>query len=106
MGWRYVPLWALLPALKNRETAIRYMANAERELGRPLTDGERTYLEDVIEQGNRVKEWLRRLGYYDPGARGELLRRYRITADTEEEAKQLLAQIEKGEFPDPHTQGK
>jgi len=95
MGWKYVPLWALLPALKNRDTAKRYMANAEKELGRPLNDRERAYLEDVIRQGDYVEEWLRRLGYYDSGVRGELLRRYRISADTEEEAKQLLVQLKK-----------
>jgi hypothetical protein len=95
MGWKYVPLWALLPALKNRDTAKRYIANAEKELGRPLNEKERAYLEDVIRQGDYVEEWLRRLGYYDSGARGELLRRYRISADTEEEAKELLAELEK-----------
>jgi len=65
MGWKYVPLWALLPALKNRDNRKRYIANAEKELGRPLNDRERAYLEDVIRQGDYVEEWLRRLGYHD-----------------------------------------
>jgi hypothetical protein len=87
---KYVPLWALLPALKSREAAERYLANAEEFLGRPLNTGEKAYLEDVIEQGNRVEARLRELGYYDPGPRGQLLRERGILVETDEEAIEIL----------------
>jgi len=86
----YVPLWALLPALKNREIAKRYLKNAEKILGRALTERERAYLIDVIEQGNRVEEWLRRLGYFEDSPRGWLLRRYGVSVDTNKKAKEML----------------
>lgn len=89
----YVSLWAVLPALSNRDTAKRYLANAEKILGRPLTSREREYLEDVIRQGDRVEKWLREIGYYDPTPRGELLRRKGILAKDDEEAKRILAEL-------------
>jgi hypothetical protein len=90
----YISLWALLPALSSRECAKRYMAHAERD--RPLTDRERAYLEDVIEQGDRVERWLRELGYFDPTPRGELLRRKGIIAKDDDQARRILAEL-KGE---------
>jgi hypothetical protein len=94
MGWQYVPLWALLPALANRETAKRYLKEGHKWLGRELTPQERAYLEDVIRQGNHVEQRLREWGFYDPGARGKLLRYHGISADTEEEARRILAELE------------
>jgi hypothetical protein len=91
---KYVPLWALIPALKNREAAMRYMANAEGILGRPLNEGERAYLEDVVRQGERVERLLRELGYFDSGPRGELLRNYGISVESDEEAMEMLRKIE------------
>ncbi|RLE47950.1 MAG: hypothetical protein DRJ31_08105 [Candidatus Methanomethylicota archaeon] len=92
----HVPIWALLPALKNREIAKRYLKNAEKILGRALTERERAYLIDVIEQGNRVEEWLRQLGYFDDSPRGQLLRRYGISVDTNREAEETLKSMEEG----------
>jgi len=89
----YVSLWALVPALKNRDTAKRYLANAEKILGRPLEAGERAYLEDVIAQGDRVEASLRELGYYDKGARGRLLREHGISVPSEEAAKEILEKL-------------
>jgi hypothetical protein len=89
----YISLWAL-PALSNREGAKRYITHAEKILGRPLTDQERAYLENVIEQGNRVERWLRELGYFDSTPRGELLRRKGIVAKDDDEARRILAELE------------
>jgi hypothetical protein len=91
---KYVPLWALLPAIRNREAALRYMANAERILGRPLNEVERAYLEDVVRQGEYVERLLRELGYFDSGPRGELLRNYGISVESDEEAMEMLRKIE------------
>ncbi len=59
----YVLLWALLPALKNREIAKGYLEKAEKILGRALTEREQAYLLDVIEQEKSIEEFLRRLGF-------------------------------------------
>jgi len=83
-----------LPALTNREAAKRYLANAEKILGRPLTPREEAYLRDVIEQGDRVEAWLREIGYYDPGPRGKLLRLTGYIAESDEEALEMLKRIE------------
>ena len=93
----FVSLWALVPALKNRDTAKRYLANAEKILGRPLEAGERAYLEDVIAQGDRVEASLRELGYYDKGARGRLLRGHGISVPSEEAAEEILKSLEEEE---------
>ena len=90
----HVPLWAVLPALTNREVAKRYLANAEKILGRPLTAKEEAYLRDVIEQGDRVEEWLRKLGYYDPGPRGRLFRLTGDIAESDEEALKILRELD------------
>jgi len=55
-----VPLRVFALSLKNRETAKHYIADAEKMLGRPLSEEEREYLEDVVRQGDRVEELLRR----------------------------------------------
>jgi hypothetical protein len=91
---KYVPLWALIPALKNREAAMRYMANAEKILGRPLNEHERAYLEHVIREGERVEGLLRGLGYFDSGPRGELLRTRGISVDSDVEAEEVLRRLE------------
>jgi hypothetical protein len=91
---KYIPLWLLLPAIKNREAALRYMANAERILGRPLNECERAYLEDVVRQGEYVERLLRELGYFDGGPRGELLRNYGISVESDEEAEEVLRRLE------------
>jgi len=88
----HVPLWAVLPALKNREIAKNYLENGHKWLGRPLTKGEITYLKDVIEQGDRVEKRLRELGYYDPGPRG---RAFRLTGDIPESGEEALEILKK-----------
>lgn len=90
MEYKYVPLWALLPALSNRETAKRYLKEGEKSLGRPLTKKEIAYLEDVIRQGDRVEEFLRKLGYFEEGPRGILLRKKGIITSSDKEAEELL----------------
>jgi hypothetical protein len=90
---KHVPLWMLLPALKNREVAKRYLANADRILGRSLDEREKAYLEDVIRQGDSVEQYLRELGYFSPGPRGELLRRYGITVKSDSEATEILGEL-------------
>jgi len=94
-GIKYVPLWALLPALKNREVAKGYLRDGHKWLGRPLNEREKAYLRDVIEQGNRVEERLRQLGYFDKGPRGKLLRRYGVSVETDEEAEEMLKSLER-----------
>jgi hypothetical protein len=70
------------------------MANAERILGRPLNKSERAYLEDVVRQGEYVERLLRELGYFDSGPRGELLRNYGISVESDEEAEEVLRRLE------------
>lgn len=53
--YEYVPLWALLPALKNRGAAERYLREGHRWLGRPLNEWEVAYFQDVME--SRVSAW-------------------------------------------------
>ena len=89
----HVPLWALLPALKNREAAERYLRDGHKWLGRQLNEREKAYLQDVIEQGNRVEKLLRELGYFDPGPRGQLLRLTGDIAESDEEALEILRKI-------------
>lgn len=84
---RYVPLWALIPALKNREIAKRYLDNAEKILGRPLNSREMAYLHDVVEQGNNVEAFLKGLGYFEDTARGRLLRTHGISVESDSEAE-------------------
>jgi len=96
-------LWALLPALKNREAAKRYLKNGHKWLGRPLNEREIAYLKDVIEQGDRVERKLREYGYYDPGPRGRLFRLTGDVAESDEEAMEILKKLEEqssdGETP-------
>jgi len=40
----FVSLWALVPALKNRDAAKRYLENAEKILGRSLEAGGKSLL--------------------------------------------------------------
>jgi hypothetical protein len=91
---RYVPLWALIPALKSREIAKRYLANAEKILGRPLNSREKAYLHDVVEQGNRVEAFLKGLGYFEDSARGMLLRMCGISVESDEDAMEMLRELE------------
>jgi len=91
----HVPLWAVLPALKNREIAKNYLENGHKWLGRPLNEREKAYLKDVIEQGDRVEKWLRELGYFDPGPRGKLFRLTGDIAESDEEARRMLKRLEK-----------
>jgi len=90
----HVPLWALLPALKNREIAKRYLRDGHKWLGRPLNEKEKAYLKDVIEQGDRVERKLREYGYYDPGPRGRLFRLTGDVAESDEEAIEILKRID------------
>jgi len=90
----HVPLWALLPALKNREIARGYLRDGHKWLGRPLTEREKAYLRDVIRQGDRVEEFLRKCGYYDPGPRGKLFRLTGDIAESDEEAEEMLKSLE------------
>lgn len=89
----HVPLWALLPALKNREIAKGYLRDGYKWLGRPLNEREKAYLRDVIEQGNHIEKQLRKLGYFDPGPRGQLLRLTGDIAESDEEALEILRKI-------------
>ena len=91
---KHVPLWALIPALKNREIAKKYLRDGHKWLGRPLTEREVAYLKDVIEQGDRVEKWLRECGYYDPGPRGRLFRLTGDVAESDEEALEMLKKLE------------
>jgi len=95
--YKYVPLWALLPALKSRDAAKGYLANAEKFLGRPLTEKEKAYLEDAVRQGDRVEAWLKQLGYFEEGPRGQLLRKYGIWVETDREAEEILKEKEEDE---------
>jgi hypothetical protein len=70
------------------------MANAEGILGRPLNESERAYLEDVVRQGEYAERLLRELGYFDSGPRGELLRNYGISVESDEEAMEMLRELE------------
>ncbi|HIE24263.1 MAG TPA: hypothetical protein EYP68_08570 [Candidatus Korarchaeota archaeon] len=90
MGRKYVPLWALLPALKNREVAKRILSRRK-----DLTEEQIKYLRDTIEQGDRVERRLRELGYFDEGPRGKLLRLKGIAVDTDEEAEEILKSMER-----------
>jgi len=90
----YVPLWALLPAIKSGEAAEGYLRDGHKWLGRPLNEKEKAYLLDAIEQGKRVKEWLRKLGYFDDTPRGKLLRRHGISVETDSDAEKLLKELE------------
>jgi hypothetical protein len=89
-----VPLWALIPALKSREIAKRYLANAEKILGRPLNSRERAYLHDVVEQGNNVEAFLKGLGYFEDTNRGRLLRTHGISVESDKEAMEILERLE------------
>jgi hypothetical protein len=89
-----IPLWALIPALKSREIAKRYLANAEKILGRPLNSRERAYLLNVVEQGNNVEAFLKGLGYFEDTARGRLLRTRGISVESDKEAMEMLRELE------------
>jgi hypothetical protein len=89
----YISLWAL-PALSNREGAKRYITHAEKILGRPLTDQERAYLEDLIEQGNRGGAMAEGTGVLRFHLGGKLLRRKGIVAKDDDEARRILAELE------------
>ncbi len=89
----HIPLWALLPALKNREIARGYLRDGHKWLGRPLNEKEIAYLRDVIEQGDRAEEWLREIGYFDPGPRGKLLRLTGDIAESDGEATEILKKM-------------
>jgi hypothetical protein len=91
---RYLPLWALIPALKNREIAKRYLANAEKILGRPLNSREMAYLLNVVEQGNNVEAFLKGLGYFEDTARGRLLRTRGISVESDKDAMEILERLE------------
>jgi len=90
----HVPLWAVLPALKNREIAKGYLRDGHKWLGRPLNEREKAYLRDVIEQGDRVEKWLKELGYFDTGPRGRLFRLTGDIAESDEEARRMLKRLE------------
>ncbi|MCD6444941.1 hypothetical protein J7L70_08100 [Candidatus Bathyarchaeota archaeon] len=90
----HVPLWAVLPALKNREIAKGYLRDGHKWLGRPLNEREKAYLRDVIEQGDRVEKWLRELGYYNLGPRGKLFRLTGDIAESDEEAEEMLKKLD------------
>jgi len=90
----HVPLWAVLPALKNREIAKGYLKNGHKWLGRPLNEKEKAYLLDVIRQGDHAEEYLRECGYYDPGPRGKAFRLTGNIPETDEEAMEILKKFE------------
>ena len=82
---RFLPLYFFLPLLRNREVAQRILSS-----GRPLSPEEKEYLEDVVRQGERAERILRRAGYFEAGPRGELLRKYGILTESDEEALEIL----------------
>ena len=85
----HVPLWSILPALANRDSARSLLTGGESN-----PSERRQYLRDVIRAGDEAEKELRQHHYYEDSVRGDVFRRTGYVVDDEEEAKQILSEME------------